>query len=184
MRDKLDRYYTPRPLAGALVGAIRLNEREPCRVLEPSVGGGAFLDFVSLHHAVFACDIDHNAEGLKIPGKFDSFVCDFLQLECDDVDWIIGNPPYSDAERHCIHAIKNARNGVAFLLRLGFLASAKRKQFWKEYPPTRVIVLSERPSFTGDGKTDGQEYAFFVWEKGAERMPIEWLDIAAIGQKT
>ena len=74
-----------------------------------------------------------------------------------------------------MHAIKNARKGVAFLLRLGFLASVQRAEFWKQNPPTRVIVLSKRPSFTGDGKTDRSEYAFFVWEKGAERKPVEWI---------
>lgn len=177
MRDILDRYYTPDLLAKQLIDFIGINNHESMSILEPSVGGGSFLSAVSDKHKVYACDIDPSALGLSqlVVNTEETFICDFLDLECSDIDWIIGNPPYREAEKHCLHAIKNARKGVAFLLRLGFLASVQRAEFWKQNPPTRVIVLSKRPSFTCDGKTDGSEYAFFVWEKCAERKPVEWI---------
>lgn len=174
MRDILDRYYTKPDLARQLVSMLDLGYG--ITALEPSVGGAAFSTALyNLNHRVYACDIDHKAIGLYDNWLAGRFVCSFLDLDCNDVDWIIGNPPYNDAENHCKHAIKNARIGVAFLLRLGFMASVQRSEFWRQNPPTRVIVLSKRPSFTGDGKTDGSEYAFFVWEKNKLRMPVEWI---------
>lgn len=65
------------------------------------------------------------------------------------------------------------KNGkVIMLLRLGFLASEKRFNFMKENPPTDVLVLHKRPSFTGKG-TDAQEYAWFVWDKGKKTQTIK-----------
>lgn len=72
----------------------------------------------------------------------------------------IGNPPYAEAERHVAKAIQCA-GVVAFLLRLHFLGSQKRAEFWRRHPAD-VYVLSERPSFDGEG-TDATEYAWFVW---------------------
>lgn len=178
MRDILDRYYTRDDVAQKLVSLLDLSEAES--ILEPSFGGGAFFRAFPNTAALFACDIDPASYLFSLlfneKNKLaDKYFCDFLQLDCSDIDLIVGNPPYGDAKRHCEHAIKNARKGVAFLLRLGFLASAQRSEFWKQNQPTRVIVLSKRPSFTGDGKTDGSEYAFFVWEKDKPRMPVEWI---------
>jgi hypothetical protein len=72
----------------------------------------------------------------------------------------IGNPPYLDAAAHVAKALEVAPI-VAFLLRLNFLGSAKRLNFWRHHPAD-VYVLSERPSFDGEG-TDATEYAWFVW---------------------
>lgn len=52
---------------------------------------------------------------------------------------------------------------VAFVLRLSFLASAKRRGLFEQYPPEAVWVIPERPSFTGDGEVDSTDYALFVW---------------------
>jgi hypothetical protein len=52
---------------------------------------------------------------------------------------------------------------VAFLLRVGFLESAERIDFWREHPCESVWISQERPSFTADGRTDGAAYALFVW---------------------
>jgi hypothetical protein len=81
-----------------------------------------------------------------------------------DEDWhhcIITNPPYSLAFEFCQHAVKRAGH-VFLLLRLNFLASKKRREWFKENEPAALIVLSERPSFTGSG-TDATDYAWFYW---------------------
>jgi len=75
-------------------------------------------------------------------------------------DVVIGNPPYADAAAHIARAMDCGRT-VAFLLRLNFLGSQKRLDFWRRHPAD-VYVLSERPSFDGEG-TDATEYAWFVW---------------------
>lgn len=79
----------------------------------------------------------------------------------DQWDLVISNPPYAKAEEFVRHALTIGRT-CAFLLRLNWLASKSRAQFHRDHP-SDVFVLPKRPSFTGDGKTDATEYAWFVW---------------------
>lgn len=79
------------------------------------------------------------------------------------VDLIITNPPFSIAQEFISHATKHA-DTVFMLLRLNFLGSIKRYEWWKANTPTALYVLSKRPSFTGSG-TDATDYAWFVWDK-------------------
>jgi SAM-dependent methyltransferase len=90
-----------------------------------------------------------------------------------DADIVIGNPPYSQAAewvRYFTSLRQGGRpNTVAFLLRLNFLGSAKKRLDILQGPMTPdVYVLSKRPSFTGDGKTDATEYGWFVWPRDRE----------------
>lgn len=78
------------------------------------------------------------------------------------VDLILTNPPFSLAQEFISHSLANAAC-VIMLLRLNFLASIKRYDWWKQRPPTALHVLSKRPSFTGSG-TDATDYAWFVWD--------------------
>ena len=79
------------------------------------------------------------------------------------VDLIFTNPPFSLAAEFIDHATTNA-DTVFMLLRLNYLASIKRYEWWKRNPPVALYVLSKRPSFTGSG-TDATDYAWFVWDK-------------------
>ena len=173
-RRPLDAYYTPANLARALVATLPITQS--CVVLEPHAGGGAFVDAlleVSSHAHAF--DIDPEAPGLTRNCK--SMRVDFLSLgELAHVDWIVGNPPYRDAEAHVRQALKLAPN-VAFLLRLAFLESTRRIPFWAEHPPYSVTVLAQRPSFIG-GKTDSSAYGWFVWRQRHLKPPtlniLDW----------
>lgn len=78
-------------------------------------------------------------------------------------DYTITNPPYSRSMEFLELALAQSKV-VLFLLPLNFLASQKRLPFWKRYPPTHLIVLPSRPSFTGDGKTDSTDYAWYGWD--------------------
>jgi hypothetical protein len=176
-RRELDQYFTPQPLADALVARIAADGWwHGGRVLEPSAGKGAFVRACAsllATESITTVDVDPErcAELSHIP-ETSCFEYDFLDFETDDnTEWseyelIIGNPPYGSAEQHVRHALEHrARFGVvAFLLRMGFLESEERAAFWKEHPASKVYVLSQRPSFTGEGKTDrGQSYGLFVW---------------------
>lgn len=170
-RRELDGYFTPRPLADALTD--RLVDDGWWRggvVLEPSAGMGAFIESTGRLQPQYvrAMDLDPvRCAELREHTTADVMEGDFLdQLVDVAFELIIGNPPYSDAEAHVRHALEfRARFGVvAFLLRMGFLESEERAPFWREHPASKVYVLSQRPSFTGNGKTDrGQSYGFFVW---------------------
>lgn len=88
---------------------------------------------------------------------------DYLNTEFDKVDLILTNPPFSLAQEFIEKALTEA-DTVIMLLRLNFLGSQRRYDFWIDNEPTAIHVLSRRPSFTGKG-TDSTEYAWFVWDK-------------------
>lgn len=101
---------------------------------------------------------------------------DFLTWEpplgyVDHVTTVITNPPFHSAEAF----IRRARQlfphaDLVFLVRLGFLASEKRVQLWRDLGAPDVNVLPNRPSFTSDGGTDSSDYAWIVFP--GERRPV------------
>lgn len=163
-RRPLDAYYTPDEVASQLVGTLGLGMRRGLEVLEPSVGGGAFvraLRSVDDRCSITGIDCDPSAAGLPICDE--TWVGDFATYQGGPFDLVVGNPPYRDAEAHVRHALTLAPT-VAFLLRLAFLESQSRYPLWRDHPASEVFVLSRRPSFTGGG-TDATAYAFFIWRR-------------------
>lgn len=162
-REPLDRYYTPHTVARRLVRFLPPLTNRP-RILEPSVGGGAWVGAVRERWSgarVHGHDIDPQAAGLR---KCDSStIGDFLELRLAIFDAVVGNPPYKHAEEHVRHALTCAPV-VGFLLRLAFLEGQARSALWADHPCSKVVVLSRRPSFTGTG-TDACAYGFFVWDQ-------------------
>lgn len=86
-------------------------------------------------------------------------------LQSDDqnrrFDVAMFNPPFSlavafasRASEHCTH--------VVMLQRLNWLGSEERSEWVRANTPD-TYVLPNRCSFTGNGKTDSQEYAWFHW---------------------
>ncbi len=182
VRDELDRYYTPQPLADVLVRRFIEDGFTPATrrlsLLEPSVGGGAFAlaarstfgDRASMH----VMDIDPNAPGLRSTRQgghrgdvvqVDDFL---LTIPTSRHDVVLGNPPYRQAELHVRKALASVVDSgvVGMLLRLAFLEGKCRIPFWAKHPAAQVYALSERPSFTGNGGTDATAYGFFVWQQG------------------
>ena len=163
-RRASDAYYTPDDLAEVLVGLLPIEQEDG--VLEPHCGGGSFVRALLRRTcSVSALDIDPTASGLRAP-SVSVYDCDFLAWGHDPLNlplWIVGNPPFGDAELHVRHALGLTRRHVAFLLRLAFLESSERVAFWAEHPCRLVWVLSQRPSFTG-GQTDSCAYGFFWWD--------------------
>lgn len=161
-RERLDRYYTPEVLARVLVGRLDICPGES--ICEPSAGGGAFaraLRDLPDPGPITCVDVDPMAPGLDAGNH--AAVSDFVHYKpAHRFDWIVGNPPYRHALAHVEHAL-TISDRVAFLLRLGFLESAKRAPFWELNPCRRIWALSERPSFTGGG-TDATAYGFFYWD--------------------
>lgn len=189
-RDPLDRHYTPDALACAIVQALPTAAGPGFGwILEPSVGGGAFAVACQGRWPgaeIRGMDLDEDAAGRVECDKF--MAADFLTAPPvylrGQPTLIIGNPPFSGAELHvrrALQVVDKTGGSVVFLLRLAFLASQSRAAgLWREYPPTEVLVLGRRPSFSGDGKTDSADYAVFRWtfRDGAPvaRLPVGWLD--------
>jgi len=89
---------------------------------------------------------------------------DYLNTTVLTHDLIITNPPFSKALEFLQKSLSEAKT-VIYLLRLNFLGSKKRRDFWKKNSPTHLFTLVPRPSFTGNG-TDSIEYAWFIWDRG------------------
>lgn len=175
-RRRDDAYMTPLPLAKFCLGLMpRFNPTKALgrgRVLEPSSGTGNFVRAVketSDYTGLVSCDIRPEVP-MRGTGRGDLHCTgDFLSMAVSDLggayfDTILGNPPYAHAEAFIRHALPMLMpwGRLGFLLRLSFLESQRRAEFWREFPCEAVYVLSERPSFT-DGGTDSAAYAWFVW---------------------
>lgn len=98
----LGAYYTEPELAGAVVDAIlaRVPDALDGLVIEPSVGGGAFLGAILARAPatarVWAVDVDPAASGLRHPDpRVRGVHADFLRWLPPAPGTVIGNPPFS-----------------------------------------------------------------------------------------
>lgn len=118
--DELDRCYTPQTLADAIVAWLtrEILSRPPRVVLEPSVGGGAFVRAARKawpRCTIVGVDLDSQAAGLQAVDT--ALVCDWLEVTADAlrphlqerghdddaVDLVLGNPPFGVALEHWQH---------------------------------------------------------------------------------
>jgi hypothetical protein len=84
----------------------------------------------------------------------------------EPVDNIISNVPYKIAEQCARHMIKLARCKLALILAMTFFESREREQFFRDHPPIRHLICSDRPSMP-PGRMDGERDRF-----GAIVQPI------------
>lgn len=141
-------------------------EKEQLRVLEPAVGGGAFVRAfrTTLEEASYVpgtgmkteftgVDLDPHATGLslcenRVVGDFTALSSRDIGLEDGELfDLAIGNPPYSEALAHIKRGIEVAKITVA-LLRLSFLepTEARTEALFgpdAQYPPCAVIMYPQ-----------------------------------------
>lgn len=82
-------------------------------------------------------------------------------------DMVITNPPFTLALDYIVTALDDCKVGgyVVMLVRLNFLGSVGRRDFWQHHMPTYCIVHAQRPRFTSAGG-DSCEYCHMVWKKG------------------
>lgn len=178
-RDSLDFYPTNDEHVQELLSHVQ--HPSPEMILDVGIGNGIFGYYARRYFPdTFIAGVEIN-NNLPVTCDYDIVTrCDFLQLTPEPVfDCIIGNPPFYCAEaivRKAWHFLKpEVRSEIIFLLPLNFLASMGRyKLFHHDFPLHQLIVCSDRPSFTGDGKTDSREYAFFHWKRSEPDSRIRW----------
>lgn len=137
-------------------------------VVEPCCGDGRMADVLRPKARIYKVttnDID--------PDWTADMHCDARDPHADiyrtQPDWIVTNPPYTQAARILKASWANARLGVGMLLRLTFLEPCRDRADWLEANGrflSNVIILNPRPSFTENGKTDSVTSAWMVWKKG------------------
>jgi hypothetical protein len=163
-------------------------------VWDPACGSGTILKaFADARHRTIASDIEFRDFGAG--GLFHAV--DFLTAERvpESVQGrvsIVSNPPFSYqrgiAEAFVRKALNLATGKVAMLLPIKWQASQGRHALFAEFPPSRIWVLSERPSMPpgaliaeiGDaafrhGKVD---YMWVVWDLQRPATVTEWRTIA------
>jgi len=184
VRDPLERHYTPLGLADACVERLRIVRRccPPTMLVEPGVGGGAFVRSVRRlyqHAEVVGVDIDPQAEGLRICDR--AVVGDWLddggrQIELltdrhaanGGVVWVVGNPAFSTAPQWIRRALEMEVELVASILPIGILEHAGDwLRLLVDHPPDVWYPILGRPwprNTRGTG--------LFCWERepGAGRM--------------
>lgn len=135
--------------------------------IEPCVGEGAIVRAVNAYHGGPDVGVAWTANDIREVARLDCYSelwrLDFtlgLRVDCP---WGVGitNPPFSKALA-IVRSMLRCCDHVAILQRLNWLEGSDRAPFLREHPPG-VYVLPERPSFTGDGSTDGCGYAWYLW---------------------
>lgn len=199
-QDPLERWYTPEAMAAVcwrwLLGSGLLVNPMPkqpwvLRLLEPCVGGGAWLTGLEVAavqrpevapaRAWTICDLDPEAPGLKLwrQRTEEAVVGDVTTLDFfgGGFDVAISNPPNSRALDVIMACLEVVRPGglVVMLMPANWMAAKRRRAWLKMYPPEVVAWAPWRPSFEGpaaelqetDGGSPPQEYALHVWRVGA-----------------
>lgn len=166
-----DVYETPPWCVRALFADPRWVTPPGTRWLEPSAGSGSCIttvDHVAPDPARTWTAVELRPEARDDLRRTGALVVtgDYLTAPpMGQFDVAFGNPPYLDAEAHVRRALGESAH-VVFLLRLGFLASARRLALHTGITPD-VWSLARRPSFRADGRTDATDYAWFHWDVAA-----------------
>lgn len=185
-RRTLDQYDTPPGYADELMAELGPHLR-PGTVIDPAAGTGNLLlaarcaglpqtyPFVG-----FEADHDRALELRGLHPWVQVYEKDYLTAVVNDrPSLFISNPPYSQAQEFVTKMLdeRGPDTVIAALLRLNFLGSRKRNEWWRNQLPRPVLrPLSARPSFAGDGRTDATEYAWFIWAPVDVRVQLSALD--------
>lgn len=163
IREPRDFYATPESAFAPLLGILpRVNFWEPC------AGDGRIIRWLlkSGRHADGA-DLNPQAGWRCKP-------VDYLKDQ-NVREFTITNPPFSVAFEMCRHGVIYSRE-LMLLLRLNFLASEERGDWFTDHEPSALFVLKKRPSFvmscTCRKKKCGHSWFLPVGSKRPTKCPI------------
>lgn len=178
-RQKEDWYVTPRHVTEALI------EREyfTGTIWEPACGDGAMSKvLIGYGYNVISSDLFDRGYG--------ETGVDFLKSEYDFIGKRIGirahniitNPPYSRGilNKFIYKAVSETPRKVCMVMRIQALETLPRREIFKEFPPARVWVFSDRVMMLNGGQETKDKsqmcYAWFVWEAGFKgKTQLDWI---------
>jgi hypothetical protein len=181
-RDPFDWYVEPTRVTEQLLTV----ERFVGSIWDPACGQGNIIKTLrAAGHDAFGTDVVRRA------GNPDWFAgeCDFLRGDARDAVNVVTNPPFFRAkgtEAFIRHALAVVKGKVAVFTDIKFLASASRGEgLFREHPPHRIWILSNRPScppgaYLAAGNEAGggtADWCWLVWDRPETR--IGWLTGAA-----
>ena len=163
-----DYYCTP---AWCVTGLYETLEM-PKPTLDPCAGTGALVRAAPQSDMLIGVEIHE--------GRAEEAGAGVIQGDGLDLSWegqhVLMNPPFKDALTWVKKGVAEPLTCAA-LLKMSFLATKGRYDFWAEYPPTAVVVMSGRPSFTGNG-SDNAEYMWCYWDNRVPRsndVRMHWI---------
>lgn len=181
-REENDFYATPPCATKALIKYCKENNIDIFgrTILEPACGKGHIANVLLKEGLdIIAFDIiDRGYEHQK--DKIDFFIYD------DDVNYnIITNPPYKFAKEFIEHSLNIVKADcyICMLLKITFLEGKGRYDMFKDNPPYKVLIFSNRINCSkqGDFEKDSEYggsvgYAWYIWKKGYTGKPeIDWI---------
>ena len=150
-------------------------------ILEPCVGQGHLAKVLKTHdNYVEGCDIVDR-------GYPNTIVDDFITHKFRArYNWVVTNPPFKIAKDFIDKALSITDVGVAMFLKIQFLESVSRKEWFQQTPLKFVYVFSKRQQPMKDGCEVNPRtnkpwsstmcFAWFVWEHGYTGEPIiRWI---------
>jgi hypothetical protein len=179
----LDKYPTEEKVTQALLDRVEI-----CgSALEACAGAGQMAQVLRSHESSYAYDTTNDVPLQLQPGLHGrrvwtndidpTYMTDYGGDAGDPSapvwerkwNWVVTNPPFSEAHRILPVAWDHCRVGVAFLLRLTYLEPCANREDWlkahSRFMSNLIIFGQPRPSFTGDGSTDSVTTAWMVWRK-------------------
>ena len=174
-RDADDWYVEPRWCVDLLLD----REEVGGLVYDPACGGGNIVKALRAR-GKHAAGSDRHDRGYGYAHV------DFLAISplIEQCDCIVTNPPFDLLEQFVEQAIEVASHKVCILARLAVLESqARYRRLWSTNPPTRVWVLSKRPSMPPGNRPDIKAaggkvaYCWLVWDLTIPRRTtnLGWL---------
>jgi hypothetical protein len=165
LQNPFEFYETPETFSHWLFDCVAVEGR----IAEPCAGSGAIL------RAAVTCPRDR-IWLLNDPDPFwrhasamDASTAAYWD-QAGALDWVVTNPPFSQAVAILEFALARTTVGVAMHLRASFhepTKTGKRRAFLREHPPTGVLWLPrfayQRSPTSGDWSTDSVTSCWFIW---------------------
>lgn len=185
--DALDFFPTPPWATRALLERLDLVPGFASSVMfsrcwEPACGAGHMSDVLAeSFRQVYASDVHDYGYGYAV-GSFTGVGLDVAVCK-EQPHWIITNPPFNLAEDFLARALREARSGVALLLRTAWVDGEGRyERIFSRHAPHLVLQFAERvPMVAGQWDPDASTataYAWFVWLQHRDDIGgtrLEWV---------
>lgn len=187
-RDENDYYPTPLPFAKSALDLLP-DSFSPRHIIDPGDGDGVWgIEARQKWPKAIISGVE--VRDVPKPAQYNYWYNSAYQKVVTRhtvCDLVMGNPPFKYAEEFVRYSLQMIAPGgyLVFFLRLAFLESQTRLKLWRDCPPRSVVVCANRPSFTGDKKTDATAYAFYIWERGhVGGTQLQWTYINTQEQAT